>query len=168
MDVYHVGNLFPIEKYCTGKELHVAIVTNRFFNVLMSLKHISKREKELFSKGRLTAYLFERKDIPFLVFDFGEGFSIDMSFDASKFDGEFRREWMASDANAITLFLMEASTGVLEAMRVIAVGFADEFREICSKHPGKTDIARQVRLIQSAFTTREMMEHARMCTRFGF
>ena len=27
---------------------------------------------------------------------------------------------------------------------------------------------RQVRLIQSAFTTREMMEHARLCTRFGF
>ncbi|MEE9905219.1 MAG: hypothetical protein K4305_07345 [Chlorobium sp.] len=168
MDVYHVGNLFPIEKYCTGQEQHVAIVTNSFFNVLMSLKHIKKREKELFMNGRLTVYLFEQKGIPFLVLDFGEGFSIDMSFDASMFDEEFRREWLASEGNVITLFLVEASTGKLEAMRLIAVGFADEFRKICSKHVGRTGIGHQVRLIQTAFSTREMMENARTCTRFGF
>ena len=167
MEVYQVGKLFPIEKLCTGREQHVAIVTNSFFNVLMMLKHISKREKELFSSGRLTAYLFERKDIPFLVLDFGEGFSIDMSIDASMFDEEFRNEWMASKANMITLFLVEASTGVLEAMRMVAVGFADEFRDICSRHSGRTDIKRQVSLIHTAFTTREMMEHAQACTRFG-
>jgi hypothetical protein len=98
----------------------------------MSLKHIKKRDKELFMNGRLSAYLFEQKDIPFLVLDFGEGYSIDMSIDSSMFDEEFRREWLASEGNVITLFLVEASTGKLEAMRMIAVGFADEFREICS------------------------------------
>jgi len=167
MEVYQVGKLFPIEKYCTGQEQHVAIVTNSFFNVLISLKHIRKREKDMFMNGRLTAYLFEQKEIPFLVLDFGEGFSIDLSIDASMFDGEFREGWMASDANVITLFLVEASTGVLEAMRMIAVGFADELREICSRHAGRKDIERQVRLIHTAFSTREMMEHARSCTRFG-
>jgi hypothetical protein len=167
MEVYQVGKLFPIEKFCTGREQHVAIVTDRFFNVLMSLNRISKKEKELFSGGSLTAYLFERKDIPFLVLDFGAGFSIDMTIDASMFDEEFRREWMVSEGNMITLFLVEASTGVLEAMRMIGVGFADEFRQICSRHAGRTDIVRQVRLIQTAFTTKEMMTHARACTRFG-
>ena len=167
MEVYRVGELFPHEQFCTGKEQHVAIVMNSFFNVLMSLKRISKKEKKLFMNGRLTAYLFERKDIPFLVLDFGEGFSIDMSIDASMFDEEFRREWLASEGNVITLFLVEASTGVLEAMRMIGVGFADEFREICSRHAGRTDIERQVRLIQNAFTTKEMMTHARASTRFS-
>jgi len=167
MEIYQVGELFPIEKFCTGKEQNIGILTNRFFNVLMSLKRISKKEKQLFSYGRLSAYLFEQKDIPFLVLDFGEGFSIDMSIDTSRFDDDFRREWMASDANAITLFLVDASTGVLESIRLIAVGFADEFRDICSRHAGRTDIKRQVQLIQAAFTTREMMEHARAFTRFG-
>ena len=167
MEVYRVGELFPHEQFCTGKEQYVAIVTNSFFNVLMSLSRISKKEKELFTNGTLSAYLFERKDIPFLVLDFGEGFSIDMSIDASLFDEEFRRKWMASESNLITLFLVEASTGKLEAMRMVAVGFADEFREICSRHAGRTDIERQVRLIHTAFTTREMMEHARSYTRFG-
>jgi hypothetical protein len=168
MEVYRVGELFPHEQFCTGREQHVAIVTNSFFNVLMSLNRISKKEKELFTNGSLTAYLFERKGIPFLVLDFGEGFSIDMSIDASMFDEEFRGEWMASDSNLITLFLVEASTGVLEAMRMIGVGFADEFRQICSRHAGRTDIVKQVRLIQTAFTTKEMMTHARASTRFGF
>jgi len=167
MEVYQVGELFPIEQYCTGKEQHVVIVTENFFNVLMSLKHLSKREKQLFMNGRLTAYLFEQKEIPFLVLDFGEGFSIDLSFDASMFDEAFRENWLASDANVITLFLVEASTGVLEAMRMIAVGFADELREICSRHVGRNDIEWQVRLIHTAFSTREMMEHARSCTSFG-
>lgn len=74
---------------------------------------------------------------------------------------------MASESNLITLFLVETSTVVLEAMRMVAVGFADEFREICSRHSGRTDIKRQVSLIHAAFTTREMMEHAQACTRFG-
>ena len=94
------------------------------------------------------------------MLDFGEGFSIDLSIDASMFDGEFRENWLASDVNVITLFLVEASTGVLESMRMIAVGFADELREICSRHVGRNDIERQVRLIHTAFSTREMMEHA--------
>ncbi|NTU50322.1 MAG: hypothetical protein HGA87_05490, partial [Desulfobulbaceae bacterium] len=65
-----------------------------------------------------------------------------MSIDISMFDGEFRSEWMASESNLITLFLVEATTGVLEAMRMVAVGFADEFRDICSRHAGRTDIER--------------------------
>lgn len=94
------------------------------------------------------------------MLDFGEGFSIDLSFDASMFDKAFRENWLASDANVITLFLVEASTRVLEAMRMIAVGFADEFRAICARHVGKNDIERQVRLIHTAFSTRERMEYA--------
>jgi hypothetical protein len=31
MDVYRVGELFPQEQFCTGKEQYVAIVTNSFF-----------------------------------------------------------------------------------------------------------------------------------------
>jgi len=81
------------------------------------------------------------------VLDFGEGFSIDMSIYASMFDEEFRREWLASDSNLISLFLVEASTGVLVAMRMIGIGFPDEFRQICSRYAGITDIERQVRLI---------------------
>jgi len=166
MEVYQVGELFPHEKYCTGREQHVALPTDGFFNVLMSLNKISRKEKELFSKGRITAYLFEQRDIPFVVLDFGEGFSIDISFDTSQFDDETRRVWMQSETNIIALFLVEASTGILEAMRVIAVGFASEFREICARQAGQSGIGQRVHLVHAAFSTNEMMQHAIAKTAF--
>ena len=91
MDAYQVGKLFPHEVYCTGREMNVAIPTEGFFHILMSLKKISRKERKLFTRGTITASLFEQRDIPFLVVDFGENFSIDISFDISKFDDETRR-----------------------------------------------------------------------------
>ena len=96
MDAYQVGKLFPHEEYCTGREMNVAIPTEGFFHILMSLKKISRKERKLFTRGTITASLFEQRDIPFLVVDFGENFSIDISFDISKFDDETRRVWFAS------------------------------------------------------------------------
>ena len=101
MDAYRVGQLFPHEQYRTCQELNVAIPTAGFFHILMSLKKISRKERKLFARGTITASLFEQRDIPFLVVNFGENFSIDISFDISKFDDETRRVWLASETNAI-------------------------------------------------------------------
>ncbi len=160
MDAYKVGQLFPLEQYCTGQEMNVAIPTDGFFHILMSLKKIARKEKKLFTTGTITASLFEQRDIPFLILDFGENFSIDISFDTSKFDDETRRVWMSSEANAIAIFLVEATTGIIEGMRLIGVGFAPELRAICAKQKGQKGIEQRVLLIHSAFTTKDMVRHA--------
>ncbi|MEI7706890.1 MAG: hypothetical protein WCI90_01375 [Chlorobium sp.] len=160
MDAYRVGQLFPHEEYCTGREMNVAIPTEGFFHILMSLKKISRKERKLFTRGTITASLFEQRDIPFLVVDFGENFSIDISFDISKFDDETRRVWLASESNAIAIFLVEATTGIIEGMRLIGVGFAPELRAICARQKGQKGIAERVLLIHSAFTTNDMVRHA--------
>ena len=110
--------------------------------------------------GKITAYLFEQRDIPFVIIDFGENFLFDISFDTSKFDDETRRIWMASEVNAIAIFLVEATTGILEGMRLIGVGFAAQLREICARQKGQTGIKERILLIQSAFTTKEMIQHS--------
>ena len=92
--------------------------------------------------------------------DFGENFSIDISFDISKFDDETRRKWLASETNAIAIFLVEATTGILEGIRLIGVGFAPQLREICARQKGQTGIESRVRLIHSAFTTKDMVRYA--------
>jgi hypothetical protein len=160
MEAYRVGELFPIEQYCTGRELNVALPTNGLFNVLMSLKKISRKERKLFKNGKLTAYLFEKKDIPFLVLDFGEGFSIDISLDISRFDDENRQAWIQSESNAIAIFLVEATTGILQNIRLIGIGFADQLREICARQQGETKFEERVGLIHAAFTTRDMIRYA--------
>ena len=160
MDAYQVGKLFPHEEYCTGREMNVAIPTEGVFHILMSLKKISRKERKLFTRGTITASLFEQRDIPFLVVDFGENFSIDISFDISKYDDETRRIWLASESNAIALFLVEATTGIIEGMRLIGVGFAPVLREICARQKGKTGIEALVHLIHSAYTTKDMIRNA--------
>jgi len=160
MDAYKVGQLFPHEEYCTGREMNVAIPTEGFFHILMSLKKISRKEKKLFTTGTITASLFEQRDIPFLIVDFGENFSIDISFDISKFDDETRRKWLVSETNAIAIFLVEATTGILEGIRLIGVGFAPQLREICARQKGQTRIEERVHLIHSAFTTKDMVRYA--------
>ena len=160
MEAYRVGQLFPLEQYCTGREMNIAIPTESFFHLLMSLKKISSKEKRLFTTGKITAYLFEQRDIPFLIVDFGEEFRFDISFDTSKFDDETRRIWMASETNAIAIFLVEATTGILEGMLLIGIGFAPQLREICARQKGQTGIEERIRLIHSAFTTNDMIRHA--------
>ena len=72
------------------------------------------------------------------------------------------KEWR--DANpkleAIALFLVEATTGIIEGMRLIGVGFAPELRAICARQNGQKGIAERVLLIHSAFTTKDMVRHA--------
>ncbi len=160
MDAYQVGKLFPIEQYCTGREMYVGLPTEGFFNVLISLKKISRRERKLFKNGKITAYLFEKRDIPFLIVDFGEGFSFDISLDISKYDDETRRVWIESESNAIVLFLVEATTGILESIRLIGVGFAPKLRDICARQRGQRGIEERVGLIHAAYSTKDMMQHA--------
>jgi len=140
--------------------MYIALPTEGFFNILMSLIKISPKEKELFTNGTITAFLFEQRDVPFLIIDFGEGFSFDISFDTSKFDDETRRIWMASETNAIAIFLVEATTGILEGIRLIGIGFAPQLREICARQKGQTGFEERVHLIHAAYTTKEMMQHA--------
>lgn len=166
MEKYQVGQLFPIEHLCNGKEQYIGIPTSSFFNVLLSLHNISDKERSLFTEGEITAYLFEQHDVPFMVIDFGQGLSFDIAFDITRFDQDTMHEWLSSRGNGVTLFLVDAATGIIEAMRLIGVGFADEFRAICARQDGQKDIAARARLIQQAFTTQDMMRHATAKTAF--
>lgn len=166
MERYQVGQLFPIEQLCTGQEQYVGIPTTSFFNVLLSLRNISAKERNLFEKGSITAYLFEQEDVPFFVFDFGQGFCFDIAFDITRFDQETLHDWLSSRGNGVTLFLVDAATGIIEAIRLIGIGFADEFRAVCARQEGQKDIGARARLIQQAFTTQDMIRHATAKTEF--
>ena len=58
------------------------------------------------------------------------------------------------------IFLVEATTGILEGIRLIGVGFAPELRVICARQKDQKGIEQRVHLIHSAFTTKDMARHA--------
>ena len=77
-----------------------------------------------------------------------------------RYDDETRRVWIESESNAIVLFLVGATTGILESIRLIGVGFAPQLRDICARQRGQRGIEERVGLIHAAYSTKDMMRHA--------
>jgi hypothetical protein len=62
--------------------------------------------------------------------------------------------------NAIAIFLAEATTGILEGIRLIGVEFTPQLREICDRQKGQTGSEERDCLLHSAFTSKSITRHA--------
>ncbi|KAA6329767.1 hypothetical protein EZS27_021453 [termite gut metagenome] len=133
MEKYEVGKRFPLEKYLNKGECTVSIMNEAFFDIVVCLSGITSNEKEAFKKGKLTVALFAYKTVPFIVCDFGDGFNFDASIDIIKLTKQQQDKWLNNQGNIISLYLVNAKTGILEAMRIISVNFAEEIRDFCEK-----------------------------------
>lgn len=133
---YVVGQRFPHEKYLNRGNLTVAIVNDAFFDILVIFENITPQERKVFRTGKLTMSLFRYKDVPFVVTDFGDGFNFDISIDITKLDEEQQEKWLNERSNIVNLYLVDAYTGTLEAMRVLGVNFSEELKDICEVQSG--------------------------------
>lgn len=135
---YKVGERFPLKNYVDRGEITVAVVNDVLFDIVVSLGGITAEEKKAFRKGAVTLSLFRYKDVPFIVVDFGNGFSFDVSIDVTKLTEEQQERWLNEPGNIVTLFLINAHTGVLEAMRTLGINFAEELKDICEVQSAHT------------------------------
>lgn len=163
---YEVGQKFPHEKYLNRGELTVSILNEAFFDVFVSLQGISSEEKRAWRKGDLKVCLFEQYNIPFIAFDFGNGFSIDVNINIHHVVDDEIEAWLNSEGNVIHLFLIDASTGNLEAMRMIGLQdtIAEAIRDICEKQLDMTiqEIDANLVRIMSVVSTAEMIKKAKL------
>lgn len=128
---YRVGEKFPLKNYVDRGEITVAVVNDVLFDIVVSLGGITAEEKKAFRKGPVTLSLFRYKDVPFIVVDFGKGFSFNVSINVTKLTEEQQAQWFNEPGNIVNLFLINAHTGVLEAMRTFGINFAEELKDIC-------------------------------------
>jgi alpha-acetolactate decarboxylase len=136
---YEIGKRFPHEKYLGKGEVTIAILNTAFFDALCVLDGISANERKDWRKGKLGIYLYEQSDIPFVCFAF-ENWNFDISINIGKATDEQVEEWLNSEANLINLFLVDATTGTLEAMRMISIPrtMAERIRDICEDQSSRT------------------------------
>ena len=129
---YSVGKRFPLEQYLTGKEMNLSMITSNFFNVFISLKNITQRELFAFRESSLTVSLFEMESIPYIIFDFG-GWRFDVSIDSHRISN--LTKWLTKKSNLVNMFLVDADSGILKAMRQIglAIEMTENIRDICEK-----------------------------------
>ncbi|KAA6348494.1 hypothetical protein EZS27_004094 [termite gut metagenome] len=133
MITYEVGKPFPLPKYLNRGESTVAILNESFFDLFVSLHGITSNENNAFRKGKLTIFLYENKSVPFIICDFGNNFSFDVSIDITKMNKDQQEKWLNSDVNLISLYLVDAATGILQAMRTITINFAEDIKDICER-----------------------------------
>lgn len=162
---YETGTRFPHKKYLNRGEITVAMLYEQFFDVVCVLANVSASERKDWRKGNLSVFLYEQNNIPFIAFAF-DTWNFDVNINIGKINGYNIDTWLNSKANTINLFLVEATTGNLEAMRLISIPakMAETIRDICEKQsemePDRIDL-----LIQSALTdlpTEYMMKNALM------
>lgn len=116
---YEVGKRFPDERYLNQIETTAAIINTAFFDVFCSFHEPTTEEIRLFRKGKLDVYLYENSNIPFLIFDMG--FSFEVSIDVTKIPEEKQDDWLNSEANIITMFLVDTGTGIMQGIRTISI-----------------------------------------------
>jgi len=157
---YEVGQKFPHDQYLSRGELTVSILNEAFFDVFVSLNGISHDEKETWKKGKMTVSLYSDQNIPFIIFDFGNGFSFDVSIDIKKVLDDKVDDWLNSEANSINMYLVDADSGILVAMRMIGISFAENIRDICERQTYLINTEEKINNILSTTTTAEMIKNA--------
>ena len=160
---YEIQKRFVHEKYLNKGEITIAMLNESFFDLVCILNGITASELKDWKKGKLTLYLYEKRDVPYIVFQFGN-WSLDININVLKAKDDEIANWLASDSNLINLFLIDEATGILKAMRTISVpkSFADEIRNICEKQLTYTvqDIDRIVMRTIQEIPTDVMMRHS--------
>lgn len=158
--MYAVGQKFPDEMYCNIPETNIAITTDGFFDLLMSLHEVSEIEFKAFAET-LTIGLFVVDDIPFIIFNFNGIFSTDVSLNLSTAEIHDANKWLNSDGNMINLFLVDNDTDIILGIRTIAVNFADDLRAVLRQQLKNMDsIQERINVILDNYSTEYMMEHS--------
>jgi len=156
---YETGKRFPYEKYLNRGEICVAIPNQNFFDVLCCISSPTSEEIKQFKTGRLTVSLFEKSNVPFLIFNMG--FNFDVSLDATKVD----KNWMSNEANTVNMYLVDATTSILKALRIVSLpsDFCGKIRSIISEQlKSEINVEHEIAKIMNAYTTEMMIQKAIM------
>ncbi len=160
---YEVGKPFPHKNYLGKGEVTIAILNTAFFDVVCVLSGISPNERKDWRKGKLTVCLYEQASIPFICFVF-ENWNFDVNINIGKVQPDKIDEWLNSEGNIINLFLVDAITGKLEAMRMISIpqSMAERIRDICEQQSDcdLSEIDKTIQATLSGISTQFMIQHA--------
>ena len=171
MQEYRVGEPFFL-KNLNGKNDHVvAVVVGQSFDVICWAANLSSKEVQAWKRGMLRYGAFIREDIPFFLLYFPEiKWPLDVSINilAEKEHGRPFQDYLSGVGNAVNLFLVDAATNTLKAMRMIGLDntVAGDIRLACINQLQRYQSADQLGIyldaIVSTVTTQEMISATSM------
>ena len=128
---YKVGERFPHSQYLNYGEITVSVFNDTFFDILSCLYDLSGKEIKIFQNGDFQFSMFTFEGVPFICINFsGADLSFDLSLDITKLSAVQQENWLNSDSNVINMFLVDAESGILKAMRTFTIKFSEDIRDI--------------------------------------
>lgn len=123
MDVvkYEVGAPFPQPNDCPHVERCTTQIVGGSFDVLYYIKGASAADVKTFKDAFLRFHVMPVDDIPFMAISYaGSRWTYDFSLTVAA-RGELADAFLTDEANAVTLFLIDADTNKLRAARMVGL-----------------------------------------------
>lgn len=167
---FEVGQPFPLHNHASGIETNRIEFNEGFLDIVYYIKNGSTEDIKTFRKGGLSYGVFESQNVAFLLIKYqGVNWAYDCSINIYALKKESDIEnWLNSEANAITMYLIDADTNILLGMRMIGVQpkFAEEIRNILDEqlnlYKSKENVDTIIDRIVKNFTNDLMLQRTKM------
>lgn len=168
MTKYEVNKPFPYPHPRPGMEITLSELNEAFFDVKAYLSDPTPDEIRDWRKGKLRYGLYFQDDIPFFILAF-ENWDLDININILKVKkGEDIDKWLNAEGNIINLYLIDARTNILKAMRTISVslncseGIRDVLEMQSQNYDSVQEVDTKIYEIQNSLTTHQMRSKGKM------
>lgn len=163
---YEVGQPFPFPS--PGGEVTISELTTTFFDVKTYFSDPTPEEIRDWRKGKLKYGLYIQDHIPFFIIAF-ENWDLDVSINILKIkNDEDVDKWLNAEGNLINLYLVDARTNILKAMRTMSVhmdfseGIKDVLELQSKNYDSWQEIDRKIMEVQNTLPTKSMIGKGKM------
>lgn len=130
---YEINSPFPFPHPSPGEETTLSEITTSLFDVRCYLSNPTSEEINDWRKGSLRYAFFDMDSCPFFILCF-DGWNLDCSINILKIRSDEEKDaWLNAEGNVINLFLIDAKTNVLKAMRMISIqkDASEKLKDVC-------------------------------------
>lgn len=162
---YEVGEKFPIPNPIPHFDNVRAELTTSFFNIIQNLSKPTIREINAWNTMKFSYGVFAQSDIPFFLVDFG-GWRFDISINILKIHKDHLKDWFDNEADFMGMYLVDADSNVLKAMRHIHFTSTDKIKGILRRqalrYKNADEVDEMIRRIVAKNSTVQMIKNTKM------
>ena len=170
MTKFEVGQPFPLHNHARGIEETRISFNESFFDIFFYLKRAGTEDIKTFRKGPLKYGVFESQNIPFFILELGSNWTVDTSLNILKVKEDKIEQWLNSEANAITMYCIDADTNIILGMRLIGIlpTVAEKIRDVLDEQLNMyntrtaNEVEAVINKILDNFTTEQMISRTKM------
>lgn len=163
--VYEVEKPFPDARYNIHMEGGCIRFLDAGFDVLLIMNDIDSVDLELFASDNFRYGLFTAQFIPFLMIDLDSALQLECSFNFFKLTREQATQWLQTDSNLLTFYLIEQRGFILKGIKTVTLPEAlnRSLRETLAgqieNYERSEQVDFQISIITRQYSIEEMLKH---------